>query len=93
MNRADYYAAAAAARGDCVDDADRAQRLAEQEVADALAARAYDPPADPQERDPRTGEIICCDCRGPIAPGRLEAIPGAVRCVDCQGVAEREWRR
>ncbi|MBW3556341.1 MAG: TraR/DksA family transcriptional regulator [Actinobacteria bacterium] len=27
---------------------------------------------------------ICADCRAPISPARLEAIPEATHCVDCK---------
>ena len=32
--------------------------------------------------------VLCEICRAPIAPERLEAIPGAKRCAACQGKAE-----
>jgi DnaK suppressor protein len=32
---------------------------------------------------------ICTDCGNEIEPARLEALPGAVRCVYCQGRHER----
>lgn len=31
----------------------------------------------------------CVDCHGPIPAERLEAIPEAARCIDCQRVADR----
>lgn len=31
----------------------------------------------------------CADCDEPIPPGRLEVMPFAVRCRDCQSEAER----
>ena len=34
----------------------------------------------------------CVDCGGPIAPARLEAIPWAARCIDCQAGHDRERR-
>ena len=34
----------------------------------------------------------CVDCGQPIAPGRLEAIPWAARCIDCQARHDRERR-
>jgi DnaK suppressor protein len=33
---------------------------------------------------------ICVRCGEPIPPGRLEALPWAARCVDCQRLAGRE---
>ena len=32
----------------------------------------------------------CVRCGKPIAPGRLEALPWAPRCIDCQRIADRE---
>ncbi|MGH3048103.1 MAG: TraR/DksA family transcriptional regulator, partial [Gaiellaceae bacterium] len=32
---------------------------------------------------------ICVRCGSPIAEERLEAIPYATRCIDCQRLAER----
>ena len=34
----------------------------------------------------------CVDCRAPVAPGRLEALPWAARCIDCQARHDRERR-
>ncbi|HEY6957525.1 MAG TPA: TraR/DksA C4-type zinc finger protein [Candidatus Limnocylindria bacterium] len=31
----------------------------------------------------------CVDCGKPIAPERLEAVPEAARCIDCQRRADR----
>lgn len=36
-----------------------------------------------------TGDGFCPDCGEPIPPARLAAQPGAVRCVECQALAER----
>jgi len=32
----------------------------------------------------------CIRCGRPIPPGRLEALPWAPRCIDCQRIADRE---
>ena len=32
---------------------------------------------------------VCLDCGRPIAPGRLEALPWAARCIECQRLAGR----
>ena len=32
----------------------------------------------------------CIRCGEPIAPGRLEALPWAPRCIDCPRLADRE---
>ena len=34
---------------------------------------------------------ICLDCREPIPPERLEALPYATLCVRCQSRQERKW--
>lgn len=33
---------------------------------------------------------MCVRCGQPIAPGRLEALPWAARCIECQRLAARE---
>jgi len=33
--------------------------------------------------------LDCEDCEHPIPPARLRAMPGATRCVDCQGKYEK----
>lgn len=35
---------------------------------------------------------ICADCGGPIAPERLEALPYATLCINCQAARERVRR-
>jgi DnaK suppressor protein len=32
----------------------------------------------------------CIDCDGPISPKRLDAVPWASRCIQCQETADRE---
>lgn len=32
---------------------------------------------------------VCVDCGSAISPGRLKAVPDAVRCVDCQRTVAR----
>jgi DnaK suppressor protein len=34
----------------------------------------------------------CVRCGKPIAPGRLEALPWAAHCIDCQAIVDRERR-
>lgn len=38
------------------------------------------------------GQKACRDCGLPIAPARRRALPSAVRCLDCQELAERGSR-
>lgn len=40
-------------------------------------------------RDQASGPVECEDCGEEIPPRRLEALPGARRCVVCQSAAER----
>jgi RNA polymerase-binding transcription factor DksA len=35
----------------------------------------------------------CDECKGPIAPERLEALPWATRCVGCQGQTQSQGQR
>lgn len=35
----------------------------------------------------------CVDCGHPISPERLEALPHAARCIDCQRLADRRTTR
>lgn len=49
--------------------------------------------ATPQGRPvQRHGQRVCADCLEPIARARLEAQPGAVRCIECQDEVERRER-
>lgn len=43
----------------------------------------------PHEAD---GVRWCLDCEAPIDPRRLEAMPTAVRCTDCQAFHTRSLR-
>jgi RNA polymerase-binding transcription factor DksA len=36
------------------------------------------------------GRVICIDCDVPIDPRRLVVFPHAVRCTECQGIADRK---
>jgi DnaK suppressor protein len=35
------------------------------------------------------GNRICYDCEAVIPAKRIEAVPNAVRCVECQSIAEK----
>ncbi len=39
------------------------------------------------------GYGVCEDCSGKIAPERLEALPDATRCVNCQATWDNANRR
>lgn len=74
-----------------MDDADRAQRVTDQQVELQLAAvrRANAAVTDPRSRPTlRT----CEECGDPIEPARLAARPAARLCVHCQAAAERRGR-
>lgn len=34
----------------------------------------------------------CLRCGRPVAPARLEALPWAAHCIECQGIIDRERR-
>jgi|GEM_PF-899914 len=36
---------------------------------------------------------ICYDCQEPISRARLESLPTAIRCIECQGEFEEKARR
>lgn len=63
-------------------DYERASRLAEQEVEDALANHRA------QALGPINTSGLCADCDGDIRE-RLKAMPTAVRCTDCQQFHDR----
>ena len=39
------------------------------------------------------GAVICRDCDDAIADARLSALPGCVRCIDCQSAHELRARQ
>lgn len=39
------------------------------------------------------GKRVCTDCFDPLTKKRLKANPDAVRCVDCQELKEKQFRR
>jgi len=45
-----------------------------------------------QEAPPESAHRCCRDCGEEIEPERLEAVPGAARCIECQGRFERRNR-
>ena len=38
-------------------------------------------------------DVYCVDCGVEIPPGRIKAIPGAIRCVECQTKFELEYEK
>ncbi|WP_295451948.1 TraR/DksA C4-type zinc finger protein [uncultured Thiodictyon sp.] len=72
-----------------MDDADRAQERIDQDLAADLAAhhaRTEVPLGTPWEDE--QGRRLCLDCGEVLSPRRLNAMPGAIRCVDCQSAVE-----
>ncbi len=45
---------------------------------------------EPDDEDDWQAAVLCEGCRKPIPPERLEALPGARRCVACQSVSETD---
>jgi DnaK suppressor protein len=75
-----------------VDDIDRAKQLEQwqrQRALDEQLARGR------AQQTPRSvdGVRVCLDCEAPIPAQRLAYLPGAVRCVQCQTLAERATGR
>ncbi len=56
-----------------------------------VLSRGETPGPHPQGAGPGPRRI-CRDCGDAIEPGRLEALPHAVRCVECQKKHERRDR-
>ncbi|MDX1755871.1 MAG: hypothetical protein R3175_07430 [Marinobacter sp.] len=67
-------------------DYERASRLAEQQVAYALATHRE------QAKAPRNTTGLCSDCDGNIRE-RLEAMPTAMRCTECRQIHDKLERR
>lgn len=67
-----------------MDEADEAQRVAE--LFQQHAHRRHMPSA------PALVTTECIGCGDPIPVDRALAAPGAVRCTDCQTLAERKAR-
>lgn len=71
------------------DDIDKAQEFAAMRLDIALTAHRFH--RRPAFTDGSHG--ICIDCIQPIPPERLSAVPGAVRCVECEDDFERKGDR
>jgi DnaK suppressor protein len=69
-----------------MDQVDNANEVAQQRNEIAVMAARRKPILPPQEKD-AAGCVICLDCGEQIAPARLQAVPNAVRCVECES-----WR-
>jgi phage/conjugal plasmid C-4 type zinc finger TraR family protein len=70
-----------------MDDVDLAQEINEGHIQRALALRLL--PGTGQVKQPSRTE--CIDCEEPIPDGRRAAVPGCMRCIDCQTMLEN-WR-
>jgi len=69
------------------DAADIAGDYTERWLDDALAA------AVPKAASVALSRFFCIDCDDPIPLGRREAVPGCVRCTDCEEVMTGGLRR
>lgn len=65
-----------------MDEADCAQKMSDMYLGLSLAKCLSEPD--------NCGEslIMCVDCGATIPDGRRKAIPGCIRCVTCQELAE-----
>ena len=66
-----------------MDAADRAQQEIDVELAERLERQARAAALD------APGAEICADCAEPIPAERRQAVPSAIRCINCQAYAER----
>ena len=73
------------------DDADIAEEFEARHRAAALKAhRARMKKNAPIEVD---GKRLCVDCGDEIPPGRVEANPDVIRCIECQTDIEKRERQ
>ena len=75
--------------GNNTDPLDRASRTSELMIAHSLDAHKNRPKEEPLIID---GVRCCVDCEEPIPVRRIELLPDAVRCVECQEVHEQYKR-
>lgn len=66
------------------DVVDRANELVQQRLDDELNRRRCD------AEKPRITHSYCVDCEQKIPVKRLEKIPTALRCVECQTIFEQQ---
>lgn len=75
------------------DDVDRVLHQEQTEASVARRVRLYDmlrQITDALERLDAGSYGLCLDCGGPIATTRLQALPEAERCLNCQEEFERD---
>lgn len=75
------------------DSADQADAVCEHHLRLALAAH-QDALRDVAQVC-SGGDVLCADCGEAVDPERVAALPGCVRCIDCQKKQERVdtlWR-
>ena len=70
------------------DIIDKAALLTAQYNEDALAAHHAKPNLSLGTQRVVNGAVFCVDCDEAIAPGRLKAMPGCIRCVTCQQIVD-----
>lgn len=76
-----------------MDDADHAQRFADQQAERILADARSRNAAAALAGASRPTLRACVDCDDPIDARRLAAAPAAIRCTHCQGCAEEHDAR
>lgn len=69
-----------------MDNADRAQELIEQNLADAMQARR-------QEQSRAASAHECMDCGEDIPQERRNLVPGCVRCTECESAWQKRNHR
>jgi len=72
-----------------MDDVDRAQAINEAHIQEALDARLWS--LSNLRTDIHTSRTTCLDCQKEIPEARRQAVPGCLRCIDCQTLLEN-WR-
>ena len=73
-----------------MDDIDIAQQREQWDRELALKARGQRQDETPNYDE--TGKRLCLDCDMRIPTRRLQAVPNAVRCIDCQQLHEQRNR-
>jgi phage/conjugal plasmid C-4 type zinc finger TraR family protein len=74
-----------------MDDADFAGQMVDREI-EAVLLRHRAAAGVPGTQIPPGVARECIDCGDPISRRRLESVPGATRCHECQSDLER-WER
>lgn len=76
-----------------MDSADRAILENESFVNSALHHQRQRREKAELHHEPKDSVQYCIDCGEPIPAARLKAVPGALRCVECQRLFEQQMYR